>query len=101
MTPRRFVVMLLFTLACAVALVWLHCQEVHLCYRIDELREEGDRLTADCARLDARVSHLSQPHLLAQRVETMQLGMVSRFEELPPVTGSVQLVAVGDLTEAR
>ena len=96
MTPRRFVVMLLVALACAVTLVWLHCQHIHLCYRIDELRQENDELAGRCVTLDARVSYLRQPYLLAQRVETMQLQLVGQFEELPPAA-TVQLARAGDL----
>lgn len=104
MTPRRFVVMLLVALSCAVILVWLHCQQVHLCYRIDELRRENEQLTAACVVLDARSSHLRQPHLLAQRVDSMQLGLVGQFEEVPALvlagssTSSIQLAHAGSPT---
>ena len=103
MTPRRFAVMLLVALACAVSLVWLHCQNVHLCYRIDEVRQDNEQLAAAYVTLDARASQLRQPHLLARRVDSMQLGMVGQFEALPAVvaTGSpvsaVQLVHAGRL----
>jgi len=81
MTARRFLVLLAFVLVWAVVLVWLHCQHIHQCYRLEELLGEGEQLAASYAALDARVSHLRQPYLVAQRVGTMQLGLVSRFEE--------------------
>jgi len=81
MTARRFLVLLAFVLVWAVAVVWLHCQYIHQCYRLEELLSEGEQLSASYASLDARVSRLRQPHLLAQRVASMQLGLVSPFEE--------------------
>ena len=81
MTARRFLVLLASVLVWAVVVVWLHCQYIHQCYSLEELLSEGERLTASYATLDARVSHLRQPHLLAQRVGSMQLGLVSPFEE--------------------
>ena len=85
MTARRFLVLLAFVLVWAVMVVWLHCQHIHQCYRLEELLQEGERLAAEHTALDARVSQLRQPHLLAQRVTTMHLGLVSPFETSPEV----------------
>jgi hypothetical protein len=82
-------------LACAVTLVWLHCQSIHQCYRLDRLRREAARLEATCEALDARVSRLRQPHLLAARLETMKLSLVSPFDERPEQQ-PVRLAQVGN-----
>jgi len=83
MPLRRYLVVLACVLVCAVTLVWLHCQYIHQCYRLDELRREGAELAAACDALDARVSELRQPHVLAKRIETMKLSLVSPFERAP------------------
>jgi hypothetical protein len=85
MTARRFLILLVFVFGWAMLLVWLHCQYIHQCYRLEELRREAGQLSAASTALDVRVSQLRQPHLVARRVETMQLGLVSPFEELPGV----------------
>jgi hypothetical protein len=85
MTARRFLTLLVLVFGWAMLLVWLHCQYIHQCYRLEELHQEARQLTAARAALDVRVSELRQPHLIARRVETMQLGLVSPFEELPGV----------------
>jgi len=94
MTLRRFLAVLLCVLACAVSLVWLHCRYIHCCYRLSDLQGQGTELAATCAALDARVSQLRQPHLVARRVESWQLGLVSAFEELP-AEEPVRLAQVG------
>jgi hypothetical protein len=85
MTARRFLILLVLVFGWAMLLVWLHCQYIRQCYRLEELHQEARQLTAAYAALDVRVSELRQPHLVARRVETMQLGLVSPFEELPGV----------------
>lgn len=83
MTARRFLILLVFVFGWAMLLVWLHCQYIHRCYRLEELRRESGQLSAASAALDVRVSQLRQPHLVARRVGSMQLGLVSPFEQLP------------------
>jgi len=100
MTLRRFLAALVCALVCAVTLVWLHCQYIHQCYRLEELRQEGEQLAAACSALDARVSQLHQPHLVAQRIETMQLGLVSPFEEIPGLE-PIRVAQAGVLTRAE
>jgi len=100
MSLRRFLVVLVSVLVCAVTLVWLHCQYIHQSYRLEELRQEGVQLAAACAALDAGVSQLRQPHLVAQRVATMQLGLVSPFEEFPGLE-PIRVAQVGVLTGAQ
>jgi hypothetical protein len=61
---------------------------------VEELRRDARQLSAAAAALDVRVSELRQPYLVARRVETMQLGLVSPFEVLPG-TETVRVAQVG------
>jgi len=83
MTARRFLVMLMCVFVWAVVLVWLHCQYIRQCYRLEDLRQERERLAAACRAVDARVSRLSQPQLVARRLAAMQVVLVSPYEEVP------------------
>jgi hypothetical protein len=83
MPARRYLAILGCVVACAVALVWLHCQYIHQCYRLDELRQGAAELRARCDAFDARVSELRQPHALAERMEVMRLSLVSPFDQAP------------------
>jgi cell division protein FtsL len=83
MTARRFLILLVLVFGWAMLLVWLHCQYIHQCYRLEELHQEARQLSAAYRALDVQVSQLRQPHLVVRRVATMQLGLVSPFEELP------------------
>lgn len=96
MTARRFLVMLLCVFVWAVMLVWLHYQFIRQSYRLEDLRQERERLTAARTTLDARVSRLSQPHLVARRLVAMEVVLVSPFEEAPE-TGAVRVAQVGVL----
>jgi len=83
MTARRFLILLVLVFGWAMLLVWLHCQYIHQCYRLEELHQEARQLSAACTVADVAVTRLRQPHVVARRAETMQLGLVSPFEALP------------------